>query len=370
MIPVYRPVLAGKEAEYVDECMRSNWISHNGNYNKVFEDEFAHYCDVQYGIGVTNGTSALHLALRALEIGYGDEVIVPDFTMASCGFVVDYCNATPVFVDSDSDTWNIDPARVEEKISEKTKAIMVVHIFGHPCEMDELLAIAKKHNLQVIEDCAEAHGALYKGKKVGGFGHCAAFSFYANKIITTGEGGMLITNDVEIAERARWLHSLTFDQERRFIHQEVGHNYRMTNLQAAIGLAQLERIETIIENKREIAAKYNKYLRNVQGITLPPERPYVRNVFWMYGILVESEFGMTRDHLKRELYDAGIDSRFFFSPLHSQPCFSNTKSKHSDFSNSISLSRKGFYLPSSMDLTDNEISHICNTIALIQKKFR
>ena len=239
MIPVFIPTMVGNEAKYMNDCLEQNWISFNGPYNKKFQKEFAKFCGVKHALAVSNGTAALHLALLALKIGKGDEVIVPDFTMASCGFAVEYTGAKPVFVDAENETWNIDPEKIEAKITDKTKAIMVVHIYGHPCDMDKIMAIAKKHNLRVVEDCAEAHGATYNGKTVGSFGDIAAFSMYANKIITSGEGGAITTNDDEIFERANWLHSLAFDKERKFIHEEIGYNYRITNLQAAIACAQL-----------------------------------------------------------------------------------------------------------------------------------
>ncbi len=370
MLSVFSPVLGEKESEYINECLKENWISHDGKFNKRFEREFSKFCGTKYGLGVTNGTSAIHLALRTLKIEEGDEVIVPDFTMASCGFAVAHCRATPVFVDSERETWNIDAKKIEEKITDKTKAIMVVHIFGHPCEMNDILDLSGKYNLKIIEDCAEAHGAVYKGKKVGSFGDVAAFSFYANKVITTGEGGMLLTNNEEIADRARWLHSLTFDKDRRFIHEEVGYNYRMTNLQAAIGLAQLERIDEILEKKRRIAMEYSSYLSKIEGITLPIEKSYTRNIYWMYGILIEDNFGMSRDLLKSELFKEGIDSRFFFTPLHSQPCFSQYNYDMKEFPVSIELSQKGFYLPSGIDLTDEQIGFICNKIKRIKRKYQ
>jgi len=368
MIPVFTPVIGEKESEYVNDCLRESWISHDGKFNKMFESKFPQFCGVKYGVGVTNGTAAIHLALLALGIEAGDEVIVPDFTMASCGFAVSYCGAKPVFVDSERGAWNVAADKIEEKITDKTKAIMAVHILGHPCEMDEILALADKYNLKVMEDCAEAHGAVYKGRKVGSFGDVAAFSFYANKVITTGEGGMLITNNEEIADRARWLHSLAFDKERRFIHEEIGYNFRMTNLQAAIGLAQLERIDEIIEKKRRIAQTYSSYLAEIEGITLPFEKSYVRNIYWMYGIIVEEKFGMSRDRLKSDLFSEGIDSRFFFTPLHLQPCFSQYNYEDEDFPVSIELSQRGFYLPSGIDLTDEQIELICNKIRKIQKR--
>ena len=247
-------------------------------------------------------------------------------------------------------------------ITVKTKAIMIVHIYGHPCDMDPIMEIARKHNLKVIEDCAEAHGALYKNKKVGSFGDIAAFSFYSNKIITTGEGGMLVTNDESLANRARWLHSLAFDKERRFIHEEIGFNFRMTNLQAAIGLAQLEKIDDIINKKREIARTYNQFLNNVEGIQTPYESEDVKNVYWMYAIIIEDNFGISRDELKEKLSEAGIETRFFFSPLHQQPCFKENNYNPEDFPVSIEISKKGLYLPSGLNLTSEQIESISKLI--------
>ena len=367
MIPVFEPILGKKEIEYARDCLDTNWISFGGKYNKKFEEEFAKYCGVKYGVATTNGTSALHLALLTLKIGKGDEVIVPDFTMASPAFAVEYVGATPVFVDADRNTWNIDVSKIEEKITDRTKAILVVHIYGHPSNMGPIMKIAKKHNLKVIEDCAEAHGALYKNKKVGSFGDVSAFSFYANKVITTGEGGMLITDDKKLAERARWLHSLTFDKERKHIHQEIGYNFRMSNITAAIGLGQLEKIEETIEKKRWIASTYNKYLSKISGITTPVEDKDVRNIYWMYGILVEDKFGISRDELKKKLYEGGVDTRFFFYPLHAQPCFSKYGYNKKDYPVCTELSEKGLYLPSGLTLTEEQIKFICDKIQEIAK---
>lgn len=367
MIPVFEPIIGKKEFEYVKDCFDTNWISFNGKYNKKFEEDFAKFCEVEHGIMTTNGTSALHLALAALKIGKGDEVIVSDFTMASPAFAVEYTGAKPIFVDSERETWNINPTKIEEKITDKTKALLIVHIYGHPCDMDPIMAIAKKHNLKVVEDCAEAHGATYNGKKVGSFGDVAAFSFYANKIITTGEGGMVVTNNKELAERARWLHSLAFDKERRHIHEEIGFNYRTSNVIAAIGVAQLERVDEIIEKKRWVAETYNKYLKDVEGITGPVEKEGSKNVYWMYAVVVEDSFGMSRDQLKEKLYKEEVDSRFFFTPLHAQPCFKNYKFDPKDYPVGIELAKKGLYLPSSINLTEDQIKFICDKIKGLKK---
>jgi perosamine synthetase len=246
MIPVCIPLLGEKELENVIDCIKTNWISSKGKYVEEFEDKFAKYCGCKYGVTTTSGTTALHLALASIGVGKGDEVIIPASTMIATAFAVVYCDATPVLVDAEPETWNIDVAKIEEKITDRTKAIMPVHIYGHPCDMDPIMKLAKEHDLYVAEDAAEAHGAEYKGKKAGGIGDIGCFSFYANKIITTGEGGMVVTNDEEIAERAKSLRNLSFPKEKRiYLHSEVGYNYRMTNIQAAIGLAQFERIDEL-----------------------------------------------------------------------------------------------------------------------------
>ncbi|MDI6737846.1 MAG: DegT/DnrJ/EryC1/StrS family aminotransferase, partial [Nanoarchaeota archaeon] len=246
MIPVCEPCMAGKELEYVSDCIKTNWISSNGRYITQFEDSFSRYCGTKYGIGCSNGTVALHLALAAIGIGPGDEVIIPDFTMIATANAVAYCGATPIPVDSEPRTWNMDVRQIKEKITSKTKAIMPVHIYGHPVDMDPLLKLAKEHNLLVIEDAAEAHGALYKNRKTGSLGDAACFSFYANKLITTGEGGMVVTNNEQIAEKARLLRNHAFGKPR-FVHNEIGFNYRMTNIQAAIGCAQMEKIDEFVD---------------------------------------------------------------------------------------------------------------------------
>lgn len=364
MIPVYEPVLRKNEANYVLECLNSKWISAFGEFNKKFEEAFASYCGVKYGVCSTSGTSALHVAVAALNIGKDDEVIIPDFTMIAPTLAVAYQCSKPVFVDAEAKTWTIDINKIEEKITKKTKAIIAVHIYGHPCNMDRIMKLAEKHNLYVIEDAAEAHGALYNGKKAGSFGHVSAFSFYTNKVITTGEGGMIVTDDARLAERAKWLGNFCFDKERRYYHEEIGFKYPMTNLQAAIGLAQMEYIEEIIQRKREIAHTYNKILGNVQGITLPYEADNVRNVYWMYGILIDEEkFGVSRDTLKELLFKKGIDSRFFFTGMHKQPPF-KTKG---EFPVSEKLEREGIYLPCSPNLTEDKINYVCNTIREIHE---
>lgn len=359
-IPVCEPTLRGKELEYVTEAINSGWISSAGKFITDFEEKFSRYCGVRYGISCSNGTKAIHLALLAIGIKAGDEVIIPSFTMiGSCNPIVQI-GAKPVFVDSELKTWNMDVAQIEEKITPKTKAIMVVHIYGHPVDMDAVMKIARKHNLIVIEDAAEAHGAEYKGKKAGSLADIACFSFYANKIITTGEGGMVITNNEKWAERARKLRNHFFG-EPRFLHQEVGYNYRLTNLQAAIGLAQMEKINELVESRRKNAYLYNALLSGIPGITLPPEEPWAKNVFWMYGVTVDTPFPLSMPELRKKLEEKGIETRTFFIGMHKQPAYAHL-GKQGDFPNTEYLEKNGFYLPSSSHLTEEQIRFIAKSI--------
>ncbi len=368
MIPVCEPLLSDKELEYVTDCLKTNWISSKGKYIEEFEGKFANYCGCRYGISTTNGTTALHLALVSIGIGPDDEVIVPAFTMISTVFAVVYTGAKPVLVDAEPETWNINTAKIEERITSKTKAILPVHIYGHPCDMDPIMELAKRHNLSVIEDAAEAHGAEYKSRKAGGIGHVNCFSFYANKIITTGEGGMVVTNNKDIAEKAMSLKDLAHSKDKRFLHTDLGYNYRMTNLQAAIGLAQFERIDELVERRRGNACLYNSLLRDIKGIRLPPEKEWAKNVYWMYSILVEDEFGMSRDALMEKLAENEIDTRTFFIPMHQQPVFNNMGLFEGEsYPVAEELSQKGLYLPSGSGLTKEQIEYVCQTISEIRK---
>lgn len=374
-IPVCEPSLIGNEKKYVNDCLDTNWISSAGKYIELFEKGFAKFCDTKYGIATCNGTVSIHLALEALNIGPGDEVIVPDFTMIASVNSILYTGAKPVFVDADIETWCIDPKLIEEKITKKTKAIMPVHIYGHPCDMDPIQKIAKKYNLSIVEDAAEAHGALYKNKKIGSLSDAASFSFYSNKIICTGEGGMAVTNDEKLAERMRLLKNHAFTKNR-FTHEEVGYNYRMTNIQGAIGLAQLENIDKLIQMRINNANQYNKLLKNIKGIVLPPSKDWAKNVYWMYGILLNGDFGMARDKLREELLKEGIDTRSFFIPAHKQPMFSKKTQKFSmpDISGkypvSDNLGNNGFYLPSSSHLPKEDINYIVDTIKKIRENIK
>ena len=368
MIPVCEPLLSNKEMEYVADCLKTNWISSLGKYINEFEQRFAEYCGVKYGVSTTSGTTALHLALASLNIGKGDEIIIPAFTMVAPLFAILYTGARPVLVDCEPETWNINVAEIEKKITQNTRAILPVHIYGHPCDMTPILKIAKKHNLYIIEDAAEAHGAEYKGKKVGGIGDLGCFSFYANKIITTGEGGMIVTNREETAERARRLKDQAYSKEKRFLHTDLGFNYRMTNIQAAIGLAQLERIDELVEKRRENAHLYSHLLKEVEGITLPPQKEWAKNVYWMYGILVEDEFGMSRDELAAKLKQDGVDTRTFFIPMHQQPAFKKLGLFESEsYPVSEEISGKGMYLPSGSGLRAEEIEYVCTTLKKIRR---
>ncbi len=365
MIPVCVPLLGGRELEYLKDCISTNWISSKGKYVDEFEKKFSEYCNCKFGVTSTSGTTSIHLALASLGIKRGDQVIVPAFTMIGSVLPVIYCGAQPVLVDCEPETWNINADLIEEKITDKTKAILPVHIYGHPCNMDKILRTAKKYGLFVIEDAAEAHGAEYKGKKVGGLGDIGCFSFYANKIITCGEGGMLVTNNEEVAKHAKTLKDLSFEggKSRVYIHSEVGYNYRLTNLQAAVGLAQFERIDELIEMRRKNAQLYHQLLKDTEGLRLPIEKEWAKNVYWMYSILVTPEFKMTRDKLMKELERRGIETRSFFVPMHKQPVF---RSMHlfedENYPVAEELSNKGLYLPSSSGLKQEEIKYISESI--------
>jgi len=369
MISVCTPLLNGNEKKYVNDCLRTNWISSAGKYVQLFEEKFSQYCGAKFGIATTSGTTALHLALSAAGIGFGDEVIMPTFTIASPAFATLYCGAKPVFIDAQSDTWNIDPEKIEAKITKRTKAIIPVHIYGHPCDMTAIMRIARKYKLLVIEDAAEAHGAEYKGRKVGGIGHVNCFSFYGNKIITCGEGGMVVTSDKIIAERCRSLKDLSFLKEKRFWHKELGFNYRMTNIQAALGLAQFEKINKYINMRRKNAALYNSLLKNVPGIVTPIEKSGVKNVHWMYSILIDQKFKISRKRFMERLRAKGIETRTFFLPLHNQPIFKKMKyASRKRYPIAEDIARRGLYLPSSSDLKRKEIEYICNCIRKIEKR--
>jgi len=363
MIPVCEPFQAGQELQFVSDCLESNWISSKGKYIQEFEESFSRYCGCDYGVTTTSGTTALHLALASLGIGKEDEVIVPAFTMISTAFAIVYTGAKPVLVDCDRETWNADVNQIEKAITPKTKAILPVHIYGHPCDMDPILDLAKEANLHVVEDAAEAHGAEYKGRRVGGIGSAGCFSFYANKIITTGEGGMIVTNDRDIAQRARSLKDLAFSADKRFVHTALGFNYRMTNVQAAIGLAQFSRIDELVERRRRNARLYSSQLKDVRGLTLPIEAEWARNVYWMYSILIEDDFAVDRDGLMKRLAEAGVETRTFFIPMHRQPVFLDMGLFQGEsYPVAEDISARGLYLPSGSGLSESEVEYVCGVI--------
>lgn len=372
MIPVCAPKLGGNELKYVADCVKSNWISSMGTYVTQFEESFSSFCNTRYGIAVCNGTVALHLALEALGIGRGDEVIIPTFTMIATANAAVYTRAKPVLVDSEMKTWNIDVDKIEEKITGRTKAIIPVHTYGHPADMDKIKEIAEKHRLFVVEDAAEAHGAEYKGIRAGSLGDIGCFSFYANKIITTGEGGMLVTNNEEIAEKAKLLRNQALIKKRRFMHEEMGFNYRFTNVQAAIGLAQTERADELVQDRINNAIRYNEWLKDIKGITLPPQAEWAKNVYWMYSILIEDDFGMDAAEVQEELMKRGIETRPFFYPMHLQPLFQAGDERFPDCSGEYpvaeELSRKGLNLPSSNGLKDEEIRQVADALKSLSKK--
>jgi perosamine synthetase len=361
VIPVCEPTLGGNEAQYVLDCIESNWISSAGKYIPRFEETFAEACDASYGVACANGTVALHLALATLGIGPGDEVILPTFTMIATINAITYTGARPVLVDSEPVTWNMDLNQVADKITPRTRAVMPVHTYGHPVDMDPLAEMAERHGFYIIEDAAEAHGAEYKGRKAGSLGHAGCFSFYANKIITTGEGGMITTNDPNLAQLARTLRDHAFSEERHFWHKYIGFNYRMTNMQAAVGLAQTEQMESFVEARRANAARYTAALNRIPGIVTPPETEWVKNVFWMYSILVEDDSGMTRDGLRTYLADHGIETRTFFIPMHLQPIYYRAF-EGERYPVAEMLCQRGFYLPSASSLTTRELDYVIEMV--------
>ena len=363
-IHVAEPLLAGNELKYVTDCVESNWISSLGKYVQDFEQQFAAYCGARYGIATANGTVAIHLLAATLNLGPGDEVIMPSLTFVATANGIHYTGATPVFVDSETETWNIDPETVAAAITPRTKAIFAVHLYGHPADMDPLRDIAEEHGLLLFEDAAEAHGACYKGKRTGGLSDAAIFSFYGNKIITTGEGGIIVTDNEEWAKRAFFLENQGRYNDNPYWHPELAYNYRMTNIQAAIGLAQFEQIDQLIAIRRRNADHYRQRLSGIKGLTLPPEAPWATNVYWMYSVLIEDDFGLSRDEVRTQLRQANIDSRPFFYPVHTLPMYNTGQS----LPVAESLSAKGLNLPSGATLTPEQIDYVCDTLTNLTNK--
>ena len=363
MIPVNEPLLNGNEKKYLNECIDTGWISSEGPFIKKFEEQFAIKNNKKHGIAVCNGTAALEIAVESLGITKGDEVIMPSFTIISCASSIIKSGATPVLVDSDLDTWNMNVSEIESKITNKTKAIMMVHIYGLTVDIDPIMELAKKHNLKIIEDAAEAHGQTYKGKPCGSFGDVSVFSFYPNKLITTGEGGMILTDDDSIAEKLRSLRNLCFTAHKRFVHEELGWNMRMTNVQAAIGVAQLERWDESIARKREIGKLYTELLKDVKGIQLPIQKTdYCDNIYWVYGILLTDK-SKTAEQVMKQLAEKGIGTRPFFYPMHLQPVLHKMGLyKSESYPNAETMYHYGFYLPSGLALTNDQIHEVAITL--------
>jgi perosamine synthetase len=367
-IPVNEPALGERELELVTECVRSGWVSSSGPFLRDFEEQWAAYCGRRFGVAVANGSVALQVAVSLLDLQPGDEVILPTFTIVSCALPVVLAGATPVLVDSDPRTWTLDPKQVASKVTPRTRAIMPVHIYGHPADMDPLLELAERHGLALIEDAAEAHGAEYLSRggwrRCGSFGTTSCFSFYANKLVTTGEGGMLLTDDPQLAERSRRLRNLGFLSSPRFLHYEVGYNFRLTNLQAALGLAQLERLGQIVERKRWLGRAYTERLRDVAGLQLPVEEPWARSVYWMYGVVLDAEqTGLDARTFAERLAARGVETRPFFLGMHEQPVFhARGLFAGERYPVAERLARQGLYLPSGLGLQECELDAVCRAL--------
>ena len=372
MIPVNEPLLAEEDFTALQDTFRTGWISSAGKYVDEFESAWSAYCGVRHGIAVSNGTTALQVAVEAVGIGVGDEVIMPTFTIISCASAVVRAGGTPVLVDSDPVDWCMDVEQVAAAITPRTKAIMVVHMYGHPVDMDPIMALAAQHGLVVIEDAAEVHGALYQSgrhtpaaqwQKCGGIGHIATFSFFANKLITTGEGGMVITDNDDYAAKARALRNLCFRSDRRFLHTEHGHQFRLTNMQAALGVGQVRRIESIVERKRWAAAEYRQRLADLPQLQLPMEHPWARSVFWVYGMVLADDVPFDATEFAKRLKDLGVETRPFFLGMHEQPVFHDMglfKNQHHPVSERIA--RRGLYVPSGLALTLAQIERVSDAV--------
>jgi len=384
MIPVSEPLIGAKEIEYVNECLRTGWISSAGRFIEEFEQKWAEYCGMRYGIAMSNGTTALQAAVGCIGLQSGDKVIMPTFTIISCAQAIIYNGGVPILVDCDPRTWCMDINQFRKKVEAeikkgdgKLKAIMPVHIYGHPVDMDPILELAEKYNLKIIEDAAEVHGAEYlsgrststpRWKRCGGLGDISVFSFYANKLITTGEGGMILTNDPIYAEKARGLRNLCFRPGQRFLHTELGHNFRLTNLQAAIGLGQLERMEEIIAKKRWMGKAYTERLQSIPGLQLPVEETWARQVYWMYGIVLDESTGLDSVRLAQLLKEKDIETRPFFLGMHEQPVFRDMGLfLNEKYPVAEHIAHQGLYLPSGLTLTESQLDKVCNAVRKVLK---
>jgi perosamine synthetase len=362
-LPVAAPSLGERELLYVAECVLTGWVSSGGAFVTRFEQMFAEFCGTRHALAASNGTAALHLALLALGVGPGDEVIVPSFTFVATANAVTYTGASPVFVDSDRETWTIDPALAAEAVTARTKAIVPVHVYGHPADMDPIMELAARHGLAVVEDAAEAHGARYKGRPVGGIGDIGIFSFYGNKIVTTGEGGMVVTDDDELADKVRLMRGHGMSPDRRYWHPVLGYNYRLTNLQAALGVAQMERVDEILASKRRIAETYGEHLGGLPGLRLPAEAPWASSVHWLYSVLIDEEaFGMSRDRVMDAL-SSEAETRPLFPPLHRQPIYDRGER----LPVAEQLAATGLSLPSAPGLPPEEVRRVASLLADLSK---
>lgn len=362
-LPLMEPSLGGNELKYVSDCISTGWISSQGEYVRRFEKQFSGFLeDSSHCLAVSSGTAALHLALKAIDVGPGDEVIVPDLTFAATANVVLHCGAKVICVDVDPITWTLDPTKVANLVTPNTKAIIPVHLYGHPCDMDPILELADKHNIYVIEDCAEAQGATYKGRQVGTLGDFGCFSFFSNKVITTGEGGMVSTANKDLAEKVKVLRDHGMKPGKRYWHDVAGFNFRMTNLQAAVGVAQMERVDKFLARRKEIGQRYISKLSQVNGLTVPANVGWAETVYWIFSLLVdETVAGIQRDELSKKLSDLGIENRPFFYPMHVQPPYE----QDGDFQVSKRMSTQGISLPSGNEISDKEIDRVCHAIQLI-----
>lgn len=363
-IPVSSPWLTERELEYVEDAVKSGNISGSGGqYIERFERAYASFCNVRHAVSCVNGTAALQLAVRAAGIEKGDEVIIPAFTNIATALGVVYAGAKPVLVDARADTWCLDESKIAKKITRRTKAIIPVHIYGHPVEMDAVMETAEKYHLKVIEDAAEAQGALFRGRVAGAIGDMGCFSLYANKIVTTGEGGMVVTGDAETAEKLKSLRNLAYGNSKRYLHTDLGYNYRLSNVLAAIGLAQMERVDALIAKKIEIASLYNEYLRGKEELTLPVQERWAKNVYWMYGVLVNEQSKVHKDALMKKLAGTGIETRSFFCPLHKQEAFLKLGLFRGErLGVSEDISERGLYLPSGLALSRQQVREVSRRV--------
>ena len=371
-IPVNEPLLDGNEKKYLCECIDTGWISSEGPFVKEFEKKMSATVGRKYGIAVSNGTAALEAAMQAIGVGEGDEVIMPAFTIISCAMAVTKLGAVPVLIDSDIQTWNMNVSEIEQKITSRTKAILVVHLYGLPVEMDKVIELAQKYNLKIVEDAAEMHGQTYKGNPCGSFGDLSTFSFYPNKHVTTGEGGMIVTDKEELAERCRVLRNLCFRRDIRYVHDEISDNYRFTNLQAAVGLAQLERLNEFIGRKREMGRFYTEELSDIKGIRLPvPKTEYADNIYWVFGIVLDETVPVSNREMIKLLAQEGIGARTFFWCMHEQPVYEKQGLFAGEqYKNAEYLARKGFYIPSGLALTKEQMKTVVTGVKKVIGQIR